>query len=230
MHRFTKNLLSVQVDLNGDGNITTLEMLQALSYRSISSIPTIQLWCETAVRGSVCYDPVDPGYIETSVIFDDMVNNFLTSSQHTFDGSGNTLVASMASTFPNASWPDSQCQQSNLIFHSNTQVLTNWALLNTFPVLRVCGYVNANLSAAFTTTNILSGSQTYYTDNYVGARQNYKRIYCIAVDYLTGCTGGGTLSGTTCSLGTPVRASAYSCSIGLFYVSVGCIYDLQICY
>ena len=216
---YLETLLTTQVDLNGDGNITTTEMLQALSYRSISNIPTMNLWCRSSVPGSTCYTTT-PNVVETAAMFNDMVNNFLTSSQHTFDGSGNLLVSSMTSTFPNTSWSDSQCQQNNLIFNSNARVLSSWNLATTFPVSRVCGYVNANLSSAFvSSTYILSGTQTFFSDVYIGMRQNYKRIYCISVDYITGCTSGGTLIGKTCSSGSAVISTAYSCSVGLFYVS-----------
>ena len=215
---YLRVLLTAQIDINGDGNITTTEMLQALSYRSISSIPAVSLWCQSTASGSNCYTTT-PTYVGTAVMYNDMVNNFINSAQHTFDGSGNLLVASMASTFPNTTWPDTQCQQNNLLYNSNAQVMTTWTLATTYPVSRVCGYVNANLSSAFTTTNILSGTQTFFSDVYVGSRQNYKRIYCISVEYITGCTNGGSLSGKTCSTGSPVTVSSYSCSVGLFYVS-----------
>ena len=197
-------LLSVTVDLNGDGNITTAEMLSALSYRSISLLPQLKLWCRTTIPGGYCYADRNPNMVEVTDMYNDMVNNFLTSAAHTFDGSGNPLVSTMLSTYPSASWSDSQCQATNMKYTSTPSVTTNWAISSLSQVSRVCGYVNGDLSSLFTTTDILSGKQTQFIDSSPPTATNFKRIYCVSVDYTIGS----------------VKSTSFECSVGLFYVSI----------
>ena len=65
---YITNLISVEVDTNGDGNVTVAEMTAALAYRSINSIPTsIRLWCRSAAS-LYCYGDQNPYMIEVSSI------------------------------------------------------------------------------------------------------------------------------------------------------------------
>lgn len=82
------NLLHVGVDVNGDGNITTTEMLTALGNRLIysSGMTQIPLWCRSAVVGAYCYDNFGGDMVEVQSIFSDALLNF--NMTETFDGSG----------------------------------------------------------------------------------------------------------------------------------------------
>lgn len=82
------NLLHVGVDVNGDGNITTAEMLTALSNRLIYTpgMTQLPLWCRSAVVGSYCYDDFGGNVVEVHSIYSDAMNNYNLTG--TFDGSG----------------------------------------------------------------------------------------------------------------------------------------------
>ena len=222
--RYLGSLLKVQVDSNGDGNITRTEMVNALKYRSIVNLPTaLKLWCRTPVWGGYCYGDADPNMIAVSDMYKDMMKNFYSSIYHTFDGSGNPLVSSMTSTYPSPSWPASQCQQYNMKFTTTPLVSTNWLMSSITSVYRVCGYVNGGLSSAFSTsvtTDALSGKTTSFTDTNAPAAivANFKRVYCVSVDYAAGCSDGSALNGKKCATGTVVKATSFECSVGLFYV------------
>lgn len=73
------NLLHVGIDVNGDGNITTTEMLTALRNRLIYSAGMTQLplWCRSAEGGDL---------VEVESIYNDALLNFNLTG--TFDGSG----------------------------------------------------------------------------------------------------------------------------------------------
>ena len=83
-------LLHVGVDVNGDGNITSVEMTVALSNRLVysSGMMSLPIWCRTAEKESYCYEDFD-GVVEVSSIYADAIANFNISG--TFDGSGNFI-------------------------------------------------------------------------------------------------------------------------------------------
>lgn len=85
------NLLHVGVDVNGDGNITTIEMLTALSNRLVYSTGMIELplWCRSAQVGAYCYDHYGGDLVPVSDLFGDALLNFNISG--TFDGSGKSF-------------------------------------------------------------------------------------------------------------------------------------------
>ena len=218
---YALDLISVQVDINGDGNIATDEMLTKLSYRSISLLPDVPLWCRTADVSGYCYGDANPDLIAVTDMYNDMVNNFVNSLYHSFDGTGNPLVSAMTSTFPNPSYSVATCQKFDLNYAATPQVISNWKISSVSQIQKVCGYVNGNLSSAFTTTGILSGASTTFTDFKASTTTDFKRVYCITVIYVTGCVDGTALSGKVCPSGSEViTAQSYECSVGLFYVSV----------
>lgn len=82
------NLLHVGVDVNGDGNITSIEMLTALTNRLIYSpgMTSLPIWCQSARIGSQCYQNSGANMVEVFSIYTDALNNFNLSG--TFDGTG----------------------------------------------------------------------------------------------------------------------------------------------
>lgn len=88
------NLLRVGIDVNGDGNITTTEMLTALKNRLIFSPGMLQLplWCRSAMIGSYCYEDYGGDIVEVNSIFNDAVVNYNITG--TFDGSGKSSFCS----------------------------------------------------------------------------------------------------------------------------------------
>ena len=82
------NLLHVGVDVNGDGNITTTEMLTALQNRLIYSfgMTQIPLWCRSAQVGAYCYEDFGGDIVEVNSVYSDALLNFNLTG--TFDGSG----------------------------------------------------------------------------------------------------------------------------------------------
>ena len=85
------NLIHVGVDVNGDGNITTIEMITALRNRLIYSpgMTQIPLWCRSAQVGAYCYEDFGGGMVEVTNVYTDALLNFNLTG--TFDGSGNKM-------------------------------------------------------------------------------------------------------------------------------------------
>ena len=81
---YLHNLVRVGIDVNGDGNVTAVEMLTALSNRLIYSpgMTQLPLWCQSAKVDSYCYE----GFVDVDIIFNDALVNF--NSTGNFDGSG----------------------------------------------------------------------------------------------------------------------------------------------
>ena len=82
------NLLHVGVDVNGDGTITTAEMLTALRNRLIysSGMTQLPLWCRSAEVGAYCYKDYGGSIVEVTSVYADALLNFNLTG--TFDGSG----------------------------------------------------------------------------------------------------------------------------------------------
>ena len=206
---YLKTLLVTSVDINGDGNITVAEMVTALKYRSVWSAgaSNLFLWCRSASESPpYCYQDLNPTMIETYTIYKDCMTNFLTSPKHTFDGSGIPVVTSLSSTYPSASWSETQCKAYNSRWFPQTyqHVTTSWSWTGSNAldsISRVCGYENGVFNSEFVKSIVLSGSQTNFMDyTNVSSSNLFKRVYCISVD-----------RGQTTS---------YECSVGLFYVSL----------
>jgi len=207
---YLHNLLSVIVDANGDGGITRTEMVSALKIRSISSsaFPNIKLWCQTTIPDSFCYGDSDPDLPQDVVlvndIFNDAVNNFLTSSKHFFDGSGVDIISDMMSTFPQPSWTTQKCKKyDNSWSEESTALRTDWTYVGGVNPTRVCAYSNGALQGDLTNTATLSLTQSSFVDSDVDtSNQRYKRIYCISMDY---------------AVNAYAVTTKYECSIGLLY-------------
>ena len=152
---YLKTLLFVNVDTNGDSQITFTEALTALRYQGIgsSSLPQLKLWCRTASPAAYCYQDIDPSSVATADVYNDALNNYVTSLKHTFDGSGAPAVNNIVSIFPNATWTPEMCNAYNqhLAF---TPLTTSWVLVDPLPqqppIERVCGYTNGIVNQAFT--------------------------------------------------------------------------------
>ena len=242
------NLLKVNIDINGDGLISQTEMLDMLRYKSIfnANMSSFPIWCRTATRGSYCYaDEYGGGAVGVLEIYTDAMNNYFSSLKHTFDGSGNILVQNMTSSYPDPTWTSNQCTANDYALTPSATVTTQWTLVNHYSLTRACGYVNGVLSQEFTTDAFLRGYQTDFTDNSTVTDTNlFKRVYCVSIDYITGCLNntefiggkcysscprGWKTSGTLCvnrhlNQSRPTSesywlSSTFECSVGLFYVS-----------
>lgn len=217
--RYLNHLISNQLDINGDEVVTTEEMLQALSYRNLVVNPSLKMWCKNASEGGYCYEDKNPTAINVEDLYNDMVFNFLNSYAHTFDGSGSPIVSSISSTFPNSSWSDSDCRQHSSLNGNSPQVVTSWAFTDSALVKKLCGYVNGYFSAPVTISDVSAGTFTSFIDTEVSSFPS-KKVYCIYVTYVSGCTEGASLDANRrCPSGTEYTyKSSYSCSVGLFYV------------
>jgi hypothetical protein len=105
---YLKDFINVQIDVYGDGLVTCEEVLNTLFVRSMRSANismALPVWCENSYASSenCVWDE-----ILTVDLIGEAYANFMTSSEHTFDGSGAFAVSNMASTYPN---PDCQLRQ-----------------------------------------------------------------------------------------------------------------------
>ena len=216
------NLIQVGVDMNGDGNITTSEMLTALRNRLIfsSGMTQLPLWCVTADVWSYCYE----GIVEVKAIYTQALANFRATGY--FDGSGTEVavgfssVTAMTATYPVPSWSLDTCRAYDHSIHPSATIIIQWSIAKNPNVKRVCGYINGYFDSDFSTTPILSGSQTSFIDS-VPANSSYlnKRVYCVAVEY---CSWGSILFDHACFTDTTHTKIApfvvsYVCSVGLIY-------------
>ena len=84
--------------MSGDGFISKIEMVNALSSKGISTaqLSSYMLWCSvpqiTVSVAATCYS--DTVLVET--LLNDAFNNFLTSYDHTFDGAGSQYINGMS--------------------------------------------------------------------------------------------------------------------------------------
>lgn len=213
---YLKNLVKVQIDVNGDGVITREEVIDNLLVRSVRSANlsvALPLWCENAQTNSSC--------VWAEILTLDLINeayaNFVNSPEHTFDGSGALAVSNMMSTYPTPDWSDSECASYDSFQTPNdyNRVTTTWAMNSSsepYPLLQVCGYVNGLASTEFTTTELLSGLATRFQDFVpVSPDFGFKRVYCLQLQYSSG--EGETFTRFECSVGL----FFVSCSIKIFY-------------
>ena len=196
-------LLSIDIDVNGDGQLTSEEMMVYLTSRSIFStgMDVLPLWCTIPTNCHLYMYPVNNLYREA-------LNNFLTSQKHKFDGSGVEFIGNQSSTFPDPSWNDTMCRQHDSSITGSQFVQTSWIFtqVSGYTIRKVCGYVNGLLSPEFTTTDILTGKKKSFVDiKPISSDNQFKRVYCVFVYY--------TVSNTA--------HSNFECSTGLFYVRIG---------
>lgn len=161
------------------------------------------------------------------------MQNHIESRFHTFDASGVSSIQYLSATYPLPSWNSSTCMSHDLNYFPSPQVDVKWeySWTTTVPLAalrRVCGYSNGLLNTDFTTTDILTGGKTVFSDtSFNNSESNiyYKRVYCVSLDIITGCTGNRLLNRTTtpfsCRLPSLVQVSTvFSCTTGLFYVCI----------
>lgn len=152
-------------------------------------------------------------------------------------GLGIKTLISIGATYPVPYWTTETCREFDHSINSSAIVTAQWQISSFPPIKRVCGYVNGYLNSEFSTTAILSGSQTYFQDFVPVSSQNLnKRVYCIAVEY---CAHGAKNIDFVCYLPCPPGTSpdptnvlcdpgslhrnistttvSYQCAVGLIY-------------
>ncbi len=214
-----RSILEQDVDMSSNDKISKDEALNALYVKSIYSkgMEVLPIWCGGDDVDGRCYTDS----IDTSVILNDALNNYLTSVEHTFDGSGFAQLSSLSSTYPDSSWSSTECKTYDHGIYASTSknVITKWK--TTAPTtsgtyyVQTCGYINGLKSTAFTTDDVLKGRRTNFTDNLpISVNNLHKRVYCVALFYAVGCTDPPTCNSYT-SLDVKTE-----CSVGLYYVSL----------
>ena len=118
--RHLYNLLSVTIDVNGDGIIAKEEMLRYLKSRSISStgMEKFPLWFAPDKTEFDIY-PVEDLYKEAQSLY-------WMSPKKKFDASGLTYISNLTSTFPNPLWDDLKCDAYDVSRPSHKDVVTSW--------------------------------------------------------------------------------------------------------
>jgi len=195
--RYLFNLLSVSIDVNGDGIISTDEMLNYLQSRSIysTSMESFPLWYGPDGTSHSIYDVAD--------MYNEAKSLYQKSPKYKFDGSGLTFISNLTSTFPKPSWNDSMCETYDVSRPNHKFVRTSWNFIKGYAIKKVCGYINGFRSNQFQTTKILEGNQTYFTDtSLLSETDSYKRVYCVFVYFLY----------------NGISQQGFECSVGLFYV------------
>ena len=133
------------------------------------------------------------------------------------------------------SWSSDTCREFDDSINGSAIITAQWSIASSPPIKRVCGYVNGYLNNEFSTSAVLSGSQTYFQDFVPASSSNLnKRVYCIAVEYCAKgatkinyicyapCPAGTTASNTVCLPGNLHRnvsttTVSYQCAVGLIY-------------
>ena len=144
----------------------------------------------------------------------------------------------MNATYPVPSWSSDECREFDHSINPSATVTALWEINQYPPIKRVCGYVNGYLNNEFSTTAILSGAQSYFSDVAPPSSEYLnKRVYCIAVEYCVAksteidyicysqCPAGTSPSSTdatVCNPGSIPRSVAsttvsYQCAVGLIY-------------
>ena len=123
---FLKYFLIAQVDFNGDGIITTNEVMDALTYRSVNATglsSNLNVWSCSNHVSSDC----NSTEVRASIIFEDALNCFLTSSKNLFDCSGVSILTSLKTEIP-ISDDNTVCSKSDQTWYpkSYSRPYTNW--------------------------------------------------------------------------------------------------------
>ena len=206
---YLKYFLNTQVDFNGDGEITTEEVSDALSYRSIDATGlslNLILWNCAKLKNQVCNSTA----IDLTTIYNDALDCFLNSPKHLFDCSGVSVISNLQSQFPQSD-NNAICSESDQSWNpiSYKKPFTNWTYTANGQSSigtngKVCVYSNGfNIAGSpFNTISIGKGFVSGFQDP--NTNQNvtsYRRVYCIAVTFNDG-------------------SYSYECSQGLFHVSI----------
>ena len=184
-YHYLNNLLAINVDINGDGNITRSEMESALSFRSMTvfSSEIYPLWCQSAVSGSSCSKSV----VQVSDIYKDAISNFQNSSKHNFDGSGAPLIQDLFTTYPQTSWSLETCKsfdQSQSV--SFAPLVTSWKYSSASEVQSLCAYDTStgNLTVSFFKGDNRGPIPENFSDfSKLSVTNSYKRVYCVVITY-----------------------------------------------
>lgn len=197
--QYLSDILTIELDINGDGTISRSEITAALQYRSITSISLALL--------PVWNNSVDSVLVTT--VFSDAMFSFVNSGKHSFDGSGINYLRSISATFPNASWDPYLCAKYDSFLHRTNFSRTNvtWSynqpqakLFSVDGLTQICGYVNGRLVNKFASMlNLNDGLLTNFVDDGNDTDLSFKRVYCLFVLYSD-------------------QRTQYECAVGLFYV------------
>ena len=199
-------LISVGLDINGDGNITRLEMESALSVRSVSiaNVEKFPVWCKSPVAGSLCYQLA----VEVKQMYNDAFNNFKNSSGHYFDGSGVPAIVNLVSTYPTPAWSAATCQSYDQSASPDTfkPVNTSWTFQSRYDtsVKSFCAYDISTGDVKKSSDSLHNGYENktaYFLDQpKLSDINSYKRIYCVQVVYFQK-SSSTTATGVECTVG-----------------------------
>lgn len=176
------NLLAIDVDVNGDSNITRSEMTDALRFRevSIANSDSIPVWCKIATTGNCLNKDV----VQVKDIYSDALNNFKDSLKHTFDGSGVDVLSQFTATYPSSSWSKDTCQLFDQSLPPYKPLSVNWTLSQpqSTSILLVCAYDMSTGSPIFSKDQFTYPAQESFTDlSPISTISSFKRMYCVRV-------------------------------------------------
>lgn len=196
-------MLNVELDENGDGDITRDETIQAMTYRSLKSSVITQSSIPLWRFGSTIYQEI----VRVSDLHDNMLTNYHGPMQ-SFDGSGIGILASITTDYPSSSWSASDCDRYDAYNNPNYQAISvNWKYTAPVDTLKastglkqVCAYVNGEIVQEYASQGSQNPSITHFVGDKKSNDLSYKRVYCIVVTFLN-------------------SSSQYACTVGLYYVS-----------
>lgn len=175
------NLLAIDVDVDGDSNITRSEVMDALRFRqvSIANSDSIPLWCRKAVAGN-CLN-LDVVQVQVKDIYSDALKNFNESVKHTFDGSGVAALSQFTATYPRSSWSKDTCQKYDQSI-SSKPLRVSWTLSppQSTSINLVCAFVMSSSSPEYSKTDEFTVRDEQSFMDY-STISSYKRMYCVRV-------------------------------------------------
>ena len=189
---YLKNLIN-SIDVNGDTDITSMEMQYMLKVKSISNFKTNiygYVWCATPTTGC------SVSKVSVRTMFSNARANFHTAPFHTFDGSGilnannAPAIYKFQATYPNPKFTNEECSNYNIL-DGNVPPRVTWNFSSPMiSDLNVCGYNNGVVdpdfnAAARSTIDLRNGKLTsYFNRNSSSA----KRVLCLVVNDRFVCT------------------------------------------
>lgn len=204
-------LISVGLDINGDGNITRAEIESALNVRSVSvaNASFFPVWCIRPVAGSLCYQLE----VEVKQMYNDALSNFKNSSKHYFDGSGVPVIVDLESSYPTPAWSVATCKSFDQSISPDDYkpVNTSWTFQSRYDlsVESFCAYDistgEVKLSSDSPHNGYENTSAFFLDHSRVYEINSYKRIYCIKVIYLQKSSN--------------IISTGVECTVGLLFVS-----------
>ena len=187
---YLKNLIN-SIDVNGDTDITSMEMQYMLKVKSISNFNTNRyVWCKTPI--SEC----SVSKVSVRTMFSNALDNFNTPPFHTFDGSGilnanyAPAIYNFQATYPNPKFTNEECSNYNIL-DGKVPPRVTWNFSSPMiSDLNVCGYNNGIVdpdfnAAARSTNDLRMGKLTSYFNR---DSSSAKRVLCIVVNNQFVCT------------------------------------------